>query len=197
MDLTQKKEIILCHELAFADSIGSAVLDKPKVSTWMIFIPIFFLFFIYRMKKFKKDRAKFLEEFMKARRDAMDIALDSAAEGGNSLDGAVQVPDLPEPLQKPYVLWIQTLSSHYLDMLTADGEDFGSLVCAAYRNRSNYMLVLNRLNSAEKDFYAALKPYLASVEGAFDISARIEAESRRLRSDKAGSLFVEWKIFPG
>ena len=190
MDLTRKKEIILCHELAFADSIGSAVLEKPKASTWMIFIPIFFLFFIYRMKKFKKDRTKFLEEFMKARRDAMDIALDSAAaEGGASLDGAVQVPDLPEPLQKPYVSWIQILAGHYLDLLTADGDDFGSLVCAAYQKRSNYLLVLNSLNSAEKGFYTALKPYLASVEGAFDISAKIEAESRRLRSDTAGSIF--------
>ncbi|MBA3010317.1 MAG: NF038143 family protein [Proteobacteria bacterium] len=189
MDLTQKKEIILQHERMLSETIGSAVLEKPKVSTWMIFIPILFLFFIYRMKKFKKDRVKFVEDLMTVRRAAMDKAFDGAEQGGPSLEGVPQIPDLPEPLRKPYASWIQTLSNHYLDLLTAEGDDFGSLVCAAYRNRKNYRVVIDRLSMAEKGFYTALKPYLDSVEGAFDIAAKIESESRRLRSETGRTIF--------
>ncbi|MBU1182270.1 MAG: NF038143 family protein [Proteobacteria bacterium] len=188
--LTQKKEIILRHELEFADSIGSAILEKPKVSIWLIFIPILFLFFIYRMKKFKNDRGKFVEEFMTARRTAMGIALDAAAaEGRANPDIAAQIPDLPEPLKKPYISWMKILSAHYLELLTADGDDFRLLVRTAYRNRDNYLLALDRLNTAEKEFHTALKPYLDSVEGSSDITASIESLSRRLRSEMAGTIF--------
>jgi hypothetical protein len=189
-DLTQKKEVILSNELAFANKIGAALFEKPKVSIWMIFIPILFLYFIFRMQKYKNDRIKFDEEFMTARRKAMDIALGaSEAEFMTEMSGATQYPELPVPLQKPYFSWIKTLSSHYLDLLSADGDDFESLISAAYFNRDNYMLTLDRLNNAEKDFYTALKPLMAKVEGTAQIIATIESESRRLRSETAYRIF--------
>lgn len=189
-DLTQKKEIILRHELAFANEIGAAVFEKPRVSFWMVFIPILFLYFIYRMQKFKSDRAKFDDEFMTGRRRAMDIALgDAAADGITEMDWAALGSELPAPLQKPYIYWIKSLSSHYLDLLTANGDDFESLVRTVYCNRNNYLLTLDRLNNAEKEFYAALKPFLGSVEGTADIIATIESQSRRLRSDMVDRIF--------
>lgn len=189
-DLTQKKEIILGHELAFANKIGAALFEKPKVSFWMIFIPILFLYFIFRMQKFKNDRIKFDEEFMRARRKAMDVALGaSTADVKTETSGATQYPELPVPLQKPYFSWIKTLSSHYLDLLNADGDDFESLIREAYCNRENYLLTLDRLNNAEKEFYAALKPLMAQVEGTAKIISTIESESRRLRSETAYRIF--------
>lgn len=189
-DLIQKKEIILRHELAFAKEIGAAVFEKPRVSFWMVFIPILFLYFIYRMQKFKSDRAKFDEEFMTTRRAAMDVALGAAAaDGMTEMDRTARGSELPAPLQKPYLSWIKTLSSHYLELLTADGDDFESLVRAAYRNRNNYLLVLDGLNTVEKEFYTALKPFLDSVEGTADIIATIESQSRRLRSEMVDRIF--------
>ncbi|RPJ14087.1 MAG: hypothetical protein EHM30_10740 [Desulfobacteraceae bacterium] len=164
--------------------------EKPKVSIWMIFIPILFLYFIFRMQKFKNDRIKFDEEFMRARRKAMDVALGaSAADRISEIGGAAQYPELPAPLQKPYAAWIKTLSSHYLDLLSADGDDFESLIRKAYCNRENYLLTLDRLNNAEKEFYAALKPLMAQVEGTAKIISTIESESRRLRSETAYRIF--------
>ena len=189
-DLTQKKEIILRHELAFANKIGASVFDKPKVSYWMIFIPILFLYFIYRMQKFKSDRIKFDQEFMASRRMAMDIAFGAAeANSKAELSGTTQYPKLPVSLQKPYVSWIKTLSSHYLDLLAADGNDFESLVRAAYCNRNNYLLTLDGLNNMEKEFYTALKPLLDPVEGTADIIDTIESQSRLLRSEMAFRIF--------
>jgi hypothetical protein len=189
-DLTQKKEIILRHELAFANEIGAAVFEKPKVSYWMIFIPILFLYFIYRMQKFRSDRIRFNEEFMSARRSAMDNAFGVAEPHGKTeTGGAAQGSTPPLPLQKPYTSWIETLSSHYLDLLAANGDDFESLVRAAYRSRDNYLLALEKLNNAEKDFYTALKPLMAQVEGTAGIITTIESRSRRLRHETACRIF--------
>ena len=46
--IDRRKEIILERELDFANAIGSAVVEKPRVSFWMIMIPLLFLYFIYR-----------------------------------------------------------------------------------------------------------------------------------------------------
>ncbi|MDQ1330372.1 MAG: hypothetical protein QG578_635 [Thermodesulfobacteriota bacterium] len=189
-DLNQKREIILRHELAFADEIGSAVFEKPKVSYWMVFIPILFLYFLYRMQKFKNDRIKFNEEFMTSRRLAMENAIDVAEQRGKTeTEGVVPGSTLPLPLQKPYASWIETLSSHYLNLLAANGDDFESLVRAAYRSRDNYMLTLEMINNAEKDFYTALKPLMAQIEGTAGIITTIESQSRRLRHETACRIF--------
>lgn len=126
---------------------------------------------------------------MTMRQAAMDEAFNAAAQGFPGLEEVPQIPDLPEPLRKPYASWLQTLSSHYLDLLTAEGDDFSSLVCAAYGNRKNYLGVIHRLGMAETGFYTALKPYLDSVEGAYDIATKIQSESSRLRSDAVSTIF--------
>ena len=41
-----------------------------------------------------------------------------------------------------------------MDLLAAEGDSFEALVRSAYRNRTNYLLTLNRLNTVEKEFYA-------------------------------------------
>ena len=79
--LERKKELILQQELRFANAIGAAVFEKPKVSFWMILIPILFLYFIYRMQRFKSGRLKFDQEFMATRRKAMDLAVEAFETG--------------------------------------------------------------------------------------------------------------------
>lgn len=189
MDLTQKTDIILKHELRFADEIGAVLFEKPKVSVWMIFIPILFLYFVFRMQKFKNDRIKFSAEFMSARREAMDMALEASTVSPAGKDSEKQHAKLPEPLQKPYGSWIKALSSLYQDLLSADGNDFESLARTAYPGRDQYLEALERLNKAEKEFYAALKPLMAEVDGTAAIIATLESESRRLRMDTADRIF--------
>lgn len=187
--LAQKKEVILESERTFANAIGAAVLEKPQVTLWMILIPILFLHFIYRMEKFKSGRMKFDAEFMVTRRRAMDAAL-NALTANAPLDREALIRDsgLPAPLQEPYGAWVGTLADHYRDLLLAKGESFPSLVRAAYGNRTNFLLTMNRLNTVERDFYAALKPHLEAA-GAAEIIATIEAHSQRLRREQAEAIF--------
>jgi hypothetical protein len=155
-----------------------------------VLIPILFVYFIYRMQRFKSGRMKFDEEFMTTRRRAMDAALDAVQTNSRpDMDEVAQSFSLPETLQKPYVSWVKALVEYYMDLLAADGDSFESLVRAAYRNRTNYLLILNRLNTVEKEFYTALRPHMGAAEAAADIIATIESQSQQLRRELAEQVF--------
>lgn len=189
--LERKKAMILERELAFANAVGAAVFEKPKVSFWMILVPLLFLHFIYRMQKFKNGRIRFEQEFMTTRRRAMDLAVEALeAKVKPNLDQIARESGLTDALERPYASWLKALVDYYTDLLTANGDSFESLVRSAYRNRTDYLLALNRLNAVEKDFYAALKPQMAVTEGAAVIIATIEEHSRRLRREMAESTFA-------
>jgi hypothetical protein len=189
--LQRKKALILDQETAFAHAVCRAVLAKPKVSYWMVLLPILFVYFVYRMQGFKKERATFERDFMTTRRRALDVAFEAAQRRKEpEIDGLVQQSDLPEPLKKPYVTWVRALVDYYLDLLLSDGNSFEGLVEAAYRNRTNCLLILNRLNATEREFYAALKPHLEkTTAGVADVIASIEEQSQRLRRNLAERVF--------
>jgi hypothetical protein len=166
------------------------VLERPKVSFWMVLIPILFVYFIYRMQTFKSGRMKFDEEFMTTRRRAMDAAVGAVEMNGRpDVDALVRRSGLPEALHAPYASWMAALVEHYMQLLTADGPSFESLARAAFRDRSSYLLALNRLTTVEKDFYRALKPHLDAAEGASDIIATIETQSQHLRRELVEQVF--------
>jgi zona occludens toxin (predicted ATPase) len=189
--LERKKELILQRELAFANAVGAAVFEKPKVSFWMVLVPLLFLYFIYRMQKFKSGRVNFDREFMLTRRKALDLAVEALETGVTpNIDQIARQSGLLDALEKPYADWLRALFDYYADLLAANGDSFETLVRSAYRNRTHYLLTLNRLNTVEKDFHAALKPRMVSTEGAAGIIATIEEQSRRLRRDLAEQIFA-------
>ena len=189
--LERKKELILQRELAFSNAVGAAVFEKPKVSFWMVLVPLLFLYFIYRMQKYKSGRMRFDEEFMTTRRRAMNIALEAVEEGTRpDIDRIARESGLTEALEKPYATWLKVLVDFYMDLLAANGDSFESLVRSAYRNRTNYLLTLNRLGTVEKEFYTAIKPQLAATEGAAAVIATIETQSQQLRRDLAENIFA-------
>jgi hypothetical protein len=189
--LERKKELILQRELLFANAIGAAVFEKPKVSFWMVLIPILFLYFVYRMQRFKSGRMKFDQEFMTTRRKALVLAVEALETGVKpNIDRIARESGITDALEKHYASWLRTLVDYYDDLLAAEGDTFEALVRSAYHNRTNYLLTLNRLNTVEKEFYSALKPQLAATEGAPAVIAAIEEHSRRLRRDLAEQIFA-------
>ena len=189
-DLDKKKELILGRELAFANAVGAAVFEKPRVSFWMVLVPLLFLYFIHRMQKYKSGRMKFNEDFMVTRRRALDLAIETLEMDHRiDLNRAVRHYGLSDELEKPYAAWMHVLVDHYRDLLAVEGDDYDTLVRTAYHSHTNFLLTLNRLNTVEKEFYAALRPGLAAAEGAADIIAAIENESQWLRRDFAEQVF--------
>lgn len=189
--LERKKELILQRELVFANAIGAKVFEKPKVSFWMVLIPILFLYFVYRMQRFKSGRMKFDQEFMTTRRKALVLAVEALETGVKpNIDRIARESGITDALEKHYASWLRTLVDYYDDLLAAEGDTFEALVRSAYHNRTNYLLALNRLSTVEKEFYRALKPQLAATEGAAAVIAAIEEHSRRLRRDLAEQIFA-------
>lgn len=190
--LSQKKDLILRHEQFFANSIGKAVFEKPKVTFWMILVPLLFLYFIYRMQRFKLGRIKFDDEFMTTRRRVMDAALNALETNSKpAVDDIVRSARLPEPLQTRFSSWLKALSEYYRDLLAGDGDSFESLVRAAYTDRARLLQTFNRLYDLESEFYTAIKPNLGNVEGAADIITAIRSQSRQWRDELANRIFPE------
>ncbi len=190
-ELLQKKELILHNELLFANRIGAAVFEKPKVNFWMILIPILFLYFVYRMQKYKQGRIKFDQDFMITRRRAMDVAVEAVSLGGSpDVERVVRESTLvDEELRKSYGAWVKVLTEYYMDLLAAKGDSFESLVRSAYKNSMNFLLELNRISTAERQFYSSLRLRLSETEGAAAIIATIEERSQQLRRDMAAGIF--------
>lgn len=189
-ELVRKKDLILEAERIFASQIGGAALEKPVVSFWMVLIPILFLYFIYRMQKYKRGRVKFTEDFMITRNRAMDTTVEALRNGLKpDVDQVVAKSSLSDELKVPYRSWVDALVEYYNDLLTANGERFESLVQSAYGNRTNFLLVLNRLSGAERELYSALKPALSDTEGVAAIISSMEQKTRQLRRELAERVF--------
>ncbi len=189
--LERKQELILEQERAFANALGATVFDKPRISYWMVLLPILFLYFVFRMQKFKTGRMKFDQDFMVTRRKAMAIAIEGIETGSQpDIDAIARESGLRDVLEKPYAAWLQALVEHYADLLSAAGDSFEALVRSTYRTRTDYLLALNRLGTVEKEFYAALKNQMSATEGAADVITTLEEQSRQLRRELAERVFA-------
>jgi len=187
----QKHQIILEHEKRFADHLALQVLEKPKLSVWMILIPIIFVHYFHRMQKFSSGRKAFAENYMIVRKRALDEALEVIrTERTPDIKGLVKLSKLPEVVHESNLKMIDLLVLHYTDLIRSDGDTMESLVRSAYKTRTNYLLFVNQLNQIEKALNSALKPHLAdSLEGVDEIISAMEIYSERLRRSHAETVF--------
>ncbi len=191
VELAQKKELILEREVVFVNQVGAAVFEKPRVNMWMILLPILFLHLIYRMQKYKNGRMRFNSEFMITRRRTIDIAVEAVEKHCEpDVDQVVRQSDLNGELAKSYSQWVRVLAEFYMDLLAAKGNSFESLVRSAYGNSSNCLLAFNRLSTAERQFYSALRPRMADTGDAAAIIKTIQDRSHQLRRELAEEIFA-------
>jgi hypothetical protein len=189
--IDQKHQIILEYEKLFADHLALRVLEKPKLSVWMILIPIIFLHYFHRIQKFNSGRNAFAERYLSVRKRALDEAVDVIqTEKTPDIKGLARLSQLPEDVHEPNLKMFELLVSHYTDLMRSDGDTIESLVRSFYKTRTNYLLFVNQLNRVERKLNASLKPHLAeSVEGIDEIVGRMESCSERLRRNHAETVF--------
>lgn len=190
--LAAKKAMILDYELRFANELGLAVMPKPKVKLWMMLIPMYFVFHMFRNKKYLQGRRVFSANFMTSRRWVADETAEALGQNRPAnLDAVCAKAKLSsEEAQLQYREWLAALMVHYRELLTAQADDFAGLIKQAYRSRSDYLLILDRLNEAEKALNAALRPHVKKkVEDIDDLIAAIESHSAALRRAHAQAVF--------
>lgn len=189
--IQEKRAIIWASEEQFAHALASAVLDRPKISIWMILIPIIIVFHMYRYQKYVDGRNKFCEHYLLSRKRALEASV-RALETGQPCDvhGIVKQANIPEDTRSEYTAWIRVLCDHFGDLIRCEGDSIEALVKSAYKNRTNFLLFLNQLSDSEKRLNAALSPHLReTTEGIDEIIWRMEQASEILRRDAAERIF--------
>jgi len=189
--LDQKHRIILEYEKSFADFLALQVLDRPRLSVWMILIPVIFVHYFYRIQKFNVGRNAFAENYLSVRRRALDGAVQIIRTGKSpDIEWLAGQSKLPQAVYEPNKEMLDFLLMHYADLMRSDGDSFESLVRSNYKTRSNYLLALNQMNRLEKTLNAALTPHLEnSMEGVHEIIRAMEIHSERLRRKHAELVF--------
>jgi hypothetical protein len=189
--LEKNASLVLAQEERFADALALHVLDRPKLSVWMILIPIIFVYFFYRYQKFSDGRKAFSQNYLINRKRALNEALRVIEDGKEpDIDGLARKSDLPEKVHKRNADVLAILVDHFIGLLRSEGETFNTLVRSAYQNRTNYLLFINQLNQAEKILNAALEPHLAATtENIIEVIRLIEVHSEKLRRKSAEEIF--------
>jgi hypothetical protein len=189
--LSEKKALILEYEERFAFDLSREVLETPKMSFWMIFIPIFLLYHVYRVKKIVEGRKGFAKNYLITRKRALEAGVSLAEKGRNpDVQAILKDSNLPEKAKGPFRELFLLLVQHYADLLRSYGNDMPSLIRSAYKSRTNYLLFLNRLNNAEKALTGVLRPQTANPAADIDfITKAMEIHSERLGRERAKLIF--------
>jgi hypothetical protein len=158
--LNQRKALIFANEQTMAWQLALHVIEKPTPRVWMIFIPIFFVFYFWKLKEYEKGLKIFAENHLLSRRRTLDAAVD-AEESDRPIDIQLlvsQVEELQEEARAAYAEWLTLLAGHYRLLLQARGDSYPALVHSAYRNKSNYLSFCRQLGTFENAFNIALLP---------------------------------------
>lgn len=187
-----KKRLILEHEKELAAQLSNLVIDKPKPPLWMIFIPIFFVFFAQKMSQYKKSRENFVENHLKSRRIALEAAMEAEETGIPADVEAIvgKVGRIPAEARPSYAEWMTTLIDHYRLLLSARGGSLPELVRSGYGSKTNYLLFCNCLNKAENAFSLALLPAMdGDSQDLRHVIQKMNASLTTLRRQSADTIF--------
>lgn len=188
----EKMDLILREEERVAFALALEVVARPKLSMWMVLIPFIFLYFFYQQRRVVEGRKDFMKSYLVSRRRALEESLDHVKNGRTpDVDRILAESALPEGAKGSFRDFFSLLLEHYTDLLRSDGSDVATLVRAAYKNRTHYLLFVNRLNQTEKSLHRALREHMGKGAEAFDdVVKKMEVASERLRREAAERLFA-------
>jgi hypothetical protein len=190
--LEHKKHSILEYERTVANKLAVRVFDKPKPPLWMIFVPIFFVFFAQKMQQYKAGLEDFVTNFLKPRRLALEAALESREKGtppdvNAILKRAGKIPEHARPL---FLNWMELLVDHYRTLLDGNGSTAEGLIRTGYRTKTDYLLTCNAMNRAENAFSQALLPDIeGDSQDVGSIIARLNENVTDLRRSEADAIY--------
>jgi hypothetical protein len=190
--LATKKKWIEDQERSFAWDMARRVIETPRLSMWMVLIPIILVYHVYRHKNALKGRSAFVEHYMLSRIRSLEEACSAIIEErAPDIDGVVaRAVDLPDSARTAYKAWITVLVQHFADLIQTTGSDFRGLVRGAYHTRSNYMIFLNQLNQLEKALNSEISVHLAeTTANVSETIRRMEAAATELRRLQAEAYF--------
>ncbi len=163
----QTYDLIWNQENQFAYKVAKQIMEKPKISVWLVLIPLLFLYYAHKIQQYKAG----IHGFSKGLVRTKILALDSAQEELNTgkKDEEYKEAFVSKNLKNtPNVMRVrdkqieevEVLKAHYAKLLCEQGSSYQALIKRAYKSSGEYRLFLNKLAKAEEDVYdAALRAY--------------------------------------
>lgn len=191
--IQEKADSILAYEKEFADHLARQVIAAPKPTVWMILVPFLLIFHVFNMKRSQSGRKVFSQNYVISRERALKEAVKRIQNGSRTdIAGLVgKAENLPPSAVEEYTAFLTLLADHYADLLSAEGGSFDALIRCAYKNKENFLLFINQLNSVEKKLNAALTPHINESSGNIkEIVSVIEDFAKHLRRHNADIIFA-------
>ncbi|MBU2643946.1 NF038143 family protein [bacterium] len=165
--LEDKKALIMGNEERMANQLARKVIEKPVPPVWMILIPIFFIFFVWKLKQYSRGLKDFATHYLLSKRRALDTAFESVlSDNLPEIDHLVEMAgSLPAKAQPLYRAWLSLLVDHYRFLLTAPGNNHHEFIRSHYQHKINYAAFCNQLNRAEYAYNVALLPGIEGDQG--------------------------------
>lgn len=189
--LEHRRALILDHETRLANLIARDIITRPQLSFWMILIPVFFVYFFYGLNRYKRGRREFVTHFLFSRRLILDRACEQMKTGEKpDVEELIQRERVPEIAVDAYRNWAKVLGEAYIELLGSEGSTYEELVRAKFREKNSFMFAINRINTAEKQFYKSLRKHLnSSLSDAGDVVGKMETSLQHLRRQEADFIY--------
>lgn len=126
----------------------------------MIFIPVFFVFYFWKLKQYESGLEDFAENHLVPRRRTIDaVALAAEENRPVDIDRLVEaVAGQGSERRDACAERLTVLTKHYRLLLAANGGDYPALVRAGYHGKANYLLFCRQLARTETAFNMSLLP---------------------------------------
>ena len=192
----QTYQMIWNQENQFAYKVAKQVLDKPKISVWLILIPILFLYYAHKIQQYKAGVHGFSKGLMRTKILALDSAQEELNTGKKDKEykDAFVSKDLENSpnvmrVRDKQIAEVEVLKAHYARLLREQGSSYQALLKKAYKNSGEYRLFLNQLAKAEEDVHdAVLRAYHPSDE-AQAVTKKMQNATFALREEEIKSFF--------
>lgn len=188
----EKSGLLIDYEAEQAKKLARKVIDKPKPPLWMILIPVFFVFFAYKMKEYKNGISDFCKNWMITREmciEAACLAVENKSEP-QTAEIVSRAGDLPAEAIDDYSKWVSLLTGYYIQLLSADGTSVEELMRRHFHNKSSYLLTIKQINRMENSYHRTLMPFMPGDQEDLAVTIeKINNWSLQLQKDRAELLF--------
>lgn len=195
--LLEERHALIWHgEQVFAHALAKQVINKPKVTVWIILLPLLFLFFMQDLKKYKNGIRDFVEGFLKNKKIALDLAFNAVVDGASlektvAAFGADSRPDndAERTLHQKQMREIECLAAHFRQLLNSNGQTYEALVRNSYISPGKYKTFQDRLFELES---AVIEAALQARPSEIDTGAlvtQMQSAMRDLRRQQRDHLF--------
>lgn len=198
-DLEKRKSLILAHETEISRQLALHVLEKPRPMVWMIFIPVLFVFYFWKLKEYESSLKDFAENSLIPWRRTLE-AVFAAEETGSPVNDQLLVDQFVMKREATRPLcgeWFTVLTEHFRLLLNAEGDSYPELVRSGYRNRSNYLQFCHQIGKTETAYNMAL---LDTIDGdsadLCQVTQTMAEGIRNLRLQSAEICFPEPEATP-